>query len=160
MRKILVSACLYGECTRYDGKSSALKNPIFSKWKKRGILVPVCPEVLGGLKTPRPRSEISDGRVLNELGEDVTESFEEGARRTLETAEKHDVVFAVLKQSSPSCGCRQIYDGTFSGSKIPGSGVTAELLLNNGIVVFDENELALADMFYENASRCRGEKHD
>lgn len=154
MKKILVSACLYGECTRYDGKSNLLKNPIFLKWKNMGVLVPVCPEVLGGLKTPRPCSEIKDGKVVNKLGEDVTKQFEDGAKKALEIARENDVVFAVLKQSSPSCGCKKIYDGTFSGKKIPGSGIAAEMLLNNGIVVFDEDDINTAKMVYDHANMC------
>lgn len=157
MNKILVSACLYGECTRYDGANNIIKNPFFLKWKNKGVLVPVCPEVLGGLKTPRPCSEIKNGRVINSLGEDVTESFEKGARSALEIAKKNNVLFAVLKQGSPSCGCKQIYDGSFSGKKISGTGVAARMLLDNGFVVFDENDIAIANMFYMHAEKKHGE---
>ena len=151
MRKILVSACLYGECTRYDGKNNILKNPFFLRWKNMGALIPVCPEVMGGLKTPRPCSEICGERVINEKGEDVTENFEDGARKALDTAKKNNVLFAILKQGSPSCGCKQIYDGSFTGVKKPGTGVAARLLLDNGFVVFDENDIATANLFYMHA---------
>lgn len=159
MKKILVSACLYGECTRYDGKNNILKNPFFLKWKNRGILVSVCPEVLGGLPTPRLCSEICGGRVVNSAGDDVTAEFEKGAQRALEIAKENDVLFAILKQSSPSCGCRFVYDGTFSGKKIPGMGVTAAKLVENGITVFDENDTGIAHMFYTHAAECRGKKN-
>ena len=154
-KKILVSACLYGECTKYDGKNNILKNPFFLKWKNRGELVPVCPEMLGGLKTPRPCSEICGEKVVNTEGADVTENFRKGAEETLKIARENNVLFAILKQGSPSCGCKEIYDGTFSGNKIPGAGVTARMLLDNGIVVFDENDIGVAHLFYTHA----GQKH-
>lgn len=154
-KKILVSACLYGECTKYNGGSNLLKNPLFLKWKNRGELVPVCPEMLGGLKTPRPCSEIQGDKVINVNGEDVTENFNDGAEKTLKIAKENDVLFAILKQGSPSCGCKEVYDGTFSGKKISGTGVTARKLLDNGVVVFDENDLALANLLYTHA----GQKH-
>ncbi len=155
MPKILVSACLYGECTKYDGTNNILKNPFFLRWKNRGELIPVCPEVMGGLPTPRPCSEICGGKVINTLGEDVTEAFNNGAREALDIAKNNNVTFAILKQGSPSCGCKKIHDGTFSGNKISGMGVTARLLTDNGIVVFDEDDIALANLLYTHA----GKKH-
>jgi uncharacterized protein YbbK (DUF523 family) len=155
MPKILVSACLYGECTKYDGTNNILKHPLFMKWKNTGVLVPVCPEVLGGLPTPRPCSEIKDGKVINTEGKDVTEEFNKGAEEALKIARENGVTFAILKQSSPSCGCKKIYDGTFSGNKISGMGVTARLLTDNGIVVFDEDDMSLANLLYTHA----GQKH-
>ena len=155
MPKILVSACLYGECTKYDGTNNILKNPFFLGWKNRGELIPVCPEVMGGLPTPRPCSEICGGKVINTLGEDVTEAFNKGAREALDIAKNNNVTFAILKQGSPSCGCKKIHDGTFSGNKISGMGVTARLLTDNGIVVFDEDDIALANLLYTHA----GKKH-
>lgn len=155
MPKILVSACLYGECTKYDGTNNILKHPLFMKWKNMGVLIPVCPEVLGGLPTPRPCSEIKDGKVINTEGQDVTEEFNKGAEETLKIARENGVTFAILKQSSPSCGCKRIYDGTFSGNKISGMGVTARLLTDNGIVVFDEDDMSLANLLYTHS----GQKH-
>ena len=151
-RKILVSACLYGECTKYNGNSNILKNPFFLKWKNRGVLVPVCPEVMGGLPVPRPCSEICGEKVINSNGDDVTEYFEKGARMTLDIAKKNNVLFAILKQGSPSCGCKEIYDGSFSKKKISGTGITARMLIDNGIVVFDENDIGIAHLFYTHAS--------
>ncbi len=155
MPKILVSACLYGECTKYDGANNILKHPLFMKWKNMGELIPVCPEVLGGLSTPRPCSEIKDGRVINTEGQDVTDNFNRGAEEALKIARENGVTFAILKQSSPSCGCKKIYDGTFSGNKISGMGVTARLLTDNGIVVFDEDDIHLANLLYTHT----GNKH-
>lgn len=155
MPKILVSACLYGECTKYDGTNNLLKHPLFLKWKNRGELISVCPEVLGGLPTPRACSEICGQKVVNSKGEDVTKNFREGAEKTLAIAKENNVLFAILKQSSPSCGCKKIYDGTFSKNKISGLGVTARLLTDNGIVVFDEDDMPLAKLLYDHA----GNKH-
>lgn len=159
MKKILVSACLYGECTRYDGKNNILKHPVFLKWKNIGVLVPVCPEVLGGLPTPRPCSEIKDGKVVNAENADVTPQFELGAQRALEIAKKSGAILAILKQNSPSCGSKNIYDGTFSGRKISGSGICAKLLLESGIPVFDEEDIELANMLWEHANACHGHKN-
>lgn len=155
MPKILVSACLYGECTKYDGTCNLLKHPLFLKWKNMGELIPVCPEVMGGLPTPRPCSEIKDGKVVNTEGQDVTDNFKRGAQEALKIARENGVTFAILKQGSPSCGCKKIYDGTFSGKKISGMGVTARLLTDNGIVVFDEDDMHLANLLYTHA----GNKH-
>lgn len=142
--KILVSACLYGYCCKYDGGNNILKSPVFQILKNTGRLVPVCPEELGGLSTPRIPSEIKDGKVINKEGEDVTAFFEKGAEKTLEIARKEGVRVAILKQGSPSCGSKRICDGTFSGEKIPGEGITALKLIENGIPVFDETEVELA----------------
>ena len=155
MPKILVSACLYGKCTKYDGGNNLLKHPLFLKWKNMGELIPVCPEVMGGLSTPRPCSEIRGDRVVNSEGADVTENFLEGARKSLEIAKENNVVFAILKEGSPSCGCKKICDGTFTGNKISGMGITARLLTESGIVVFDENDMDLARLLHDNA----GNKH-
>ncbi len=148
MKKILVSACLYGYCTRYDGKSNLLRDKTFMEWKNRGLLVPVCPEELGGLSTPRKPSEIKDGRVINSAGEDVTENFESGADKALKIAKENNVLFAILKDGSPSCGCKQIYDGSFTNTKISGSGVCAKHLLENGIVVLSENDMLTAKILF------------
>ena len=160
MPKILVSACLYGECTKYDGTNNILKNPYFLMRKNRCDLIPFCPEVLGGLPVPRPCSEISGNRVINENGEDVTENFEKGAGEALRIAKENGVTIAVLKQGSPSCGCKKICDGTFSGNKISGMGVTARLLTDNGIAVFDEDDLHLAQLLYSHAGKKHTHNHE
>lgn len=148
MKKILVSACLYGYCTRYDGKSNLLRDKTFMEWKNRGLLVPVCPEELGGLSTPRKPSEIKNNRVINSDNEDVTENFEKGADEAVKIAKENNVLFAILKDGSPSCGSTQIYDGTFTGTKISGSGVCAKKLLQNGIVVLSENDMLTAKILF------------
>lgn len=147
-KKILVSACLYGYCCRYDGKSNILKDKTFLDWKNRGLLIPVCPEQLGGMTTPRKPSEIKDGRVIDNTGADVTGFFEKGAAKVLETAKENNVLFAIFKDNSPSCGCKHIYDGSFDKNKIDGSGVCASVLMENGIVVVSEDDMAVAKVLF------------
>lgn len=142
--KILVSACLYGFCCRYDGKSNLLKDKLFMALKNSGRLIPVCAEELGGLSTPRIPSEIKNGKVISKEGKDVTSEFELGAQKALEIAKRNNVRVAILKEGSPSCGSKRINDGTFTGTKISGEGVLARLLIENGIPVFNENEIHLA----------------
>ncbi|MBS6372579.1 MAG: DUF523 domain-containing protein [Lawsonibacter sp.] len=139
--KILVSACLLGVPCRYDGAGKA--EPHIEKLKQRGhTLIPVCPEVLGGLPTPRPPAErLPDGRVVTREGKDVTAEYRSGAEQALALARKQGCVLAVLKERSPSCGRGRIYDGTFSRTLIPGSGVAAQLLEENGIPVYGESQL-------------------
>ena len=136
--KILVSACLLGACCRYDGKS--VPNEDIIALGKKHQLVPVCPEQLGGLPTPREPAEIKDGRVVTRDGRDVTEQFERGAKETVKLAKTLQCDMAVLKERSPSCGCKKIYDGTFSGNTVIGNGVTARMLIQNGICVFGETD--------------------
>ena len=130
---ILVSACLLGTPCRYDGTGKL--EPALERLRAQGhTLVPVCPEVLGGLPTPRPPAERQpDGRV--------TAEYRAGAEKALELARAHGCTLAVLKERSPSCGRGQIYDGTFSHTLIPGSGVAAQLLEEQGIAVYGESRL-------------------
>ena len=142
MKKILVSQCLYGgEPVRYDGKSKEERNTEFLKWKKEGRLVPVCPEVFGGLPIPRTDAQRNGDKVVTRDGIDVTAEYLKGAKEAVRLAEEENVLCAVLKEKSPSCGSSKIYDGTFSGRIIDGEGVTAELLKKAGIRVFSENQL-------------------
>ena len=143
MPKILVSACLYGECTKYNGTNNLLKHPLFLKWKNMGELVSVCPEVLGGLPTPRTPSERVGDKVLMRDGRDVTENYNKGAMIALERAKSFGCTAAILKARSPSCGKGRIYDGSFSGNLTDRDGVTAELLIKNGIKVYTEDEIDL-----------------
>ena len=138
---ILVSRCLLGEPCRYDGRSVPV--PQLEKLRQAGhVLIPVCPEVLGGLPTPRPPAERQpDGRVVNREEEDVTAAYLEGAGRTLALALEAGCTLAVLKAKSPSCGCHEIYDGSFTGRLVPGQGVAAQLLEKSGVRVVDETEL-------------------
>ena len=137
--KILVSACLLGTPCRYDGKSKPKEAVIALKEKYE--LIPVCPEVFGGLSTPRLPCEQKDGRVIRKDGEDQTAFYEKGARITLDLAKKHNCRIAILKEKSPSCSPHQRYDGSFSGKLVDGMGLTALILTENGISVFGEDEI-------------------
>ena len=137
--KILVSACLLGEPCRYDGESKP-NNSVISL-KEKYILIPVCPEVLGGLKTPRIPAEVQGERVVRADGKDVTCEYNKGAQIALDIAKRAGISVAILKSKSPSCGNKQIYDGTFSRCLIDGKGITARLFEKNGIKVIDEQEL-------------------
>lgn len=137
--KILVSACLLGINSRYCG-GGCLNEKIASLLENHN-LIPICPEQLGGLPTPREPDEIRDGKVFEKSGKENTKIFQKGAEETLRLARLLNVDMAILKQNSPSCGSSMIYDGTFSGKKIPGSGITTSLLLKNGIRVISEEEI-------------------
>ena len=132
--KLLVSACLLGENCKYSGGNNY--SPAVAALAEKYELIPVCPEQMGGLPTPRVPSERAGDRVLNREGADVTDAFRLGAEKALETALAHGIKRAVLQERSPSCGCGTIYDGTFSGTLIPGDGVTAELLREHGVEVY------------------------
>ena len=136
--KILISACLLGVCCRYDGASKAY--PGIEQLARQHTLVPVCPEQLGGLPTPRPPAERRDGRVATQSG-DVTEQYRRGAEETMKLCKLFDCEAAVLKERSPSCGHGQVYDGTFSATLTAGDGVTAELLTTHGIPVYGESQI-------------------
>ncbi|MDU9391148.1 DUF523 domain-containing protein [Pseudomonas sp. zfem002] len=147
---VLVSACLLGQPVRYDGRASGHPD-LLRRWQAQGRVVPLCPEVAGGLPTPRPPAEIpggqgaavldGDAQVVTVRGEDVSAQFLAGARQALELVRRHGIRVAVLKSGSPSCGNRLVYDGTFTGSKITGEGVTSALLRREGVLVFSELEL-------------------
>ena len=135
-KPILVSACLLGTPCRYDGSGKA--DARLLKLGAKRQLIPVCPELLGGLPTPRPPAERVGARILDESGADVTSAYLRGAQETLRLARLLGCKTAILKARSPSCGAGQIYDGTFSGTLVPGHGVTAALLAQNGVTVFTE----------------------
>jgi uncharacterized protein YbbK (DUF523 family) len=140
---IIVSACLAGINCKYNGGNNL--NAKIRELVARGKAIPLCPEQMGGLATPRPSAEILSGtgadvldgkaRIINKNREDVTAKFLKGAGQVLEIAKIAGAKKAILKAKSPSCGCGRIYDGTFSGRLIDGNGVTAELLIRNGIGV-------------------------
>ncbi len=135
---ILISACLAGFLCRYDGKEQKLN--IQSK-REDITFIPFCPEIYGGLETPRAPCEIKDGRVIDNKGNDKTQNFNKGALEALKLAKLYDCRYAVLKQNSPSCGFGKIYDGSFSKTLINGNGITADLLSKNGIKIFGESQL-------------------
>ncbi len=134
--RILVSACLLGLRCRYDGQSKS--NERVLRLMEKHELIPVCPEQLGGLPTPRPPAEIRNGRVTNCKGEDVTAQYEKGAAETLRLYDLLHCGCALLKARSPSCGCEEVYDGTFSGTLIAGQGIAAKMLSQNQIIVLSE----------------------
>ncbi len=151
MEKILVSRCLLGQPVRYDGGAHGPLD-LLLRWQAEGRVVPLCPEVFGGLPTPRPPAEIAGGQgarvldgelaVLTVDGVDVSPAFLAGAREALRLCAEHGIRLAVLKARSPSCGNHENYDGSFSGVRVPGEGVTAAALRRAGVRVFNEDELA------------------
>jgi len=137
--KIAVSACLIGISCRYDGKNNTL--PELSELAKKHTLIPICPEQLGGLPTPREPSEITEKGVTTVLGEDVSEAFAKGAEQAIKIVGLTECEAALLKERSPSCGKGVVYDGTFSGKLVPGNGVFARKLLEMGVSVYGESEI-------------------
>lgn len=135
---ILISACLIGEHVKYDGSHNFHK--IARELYDTGRAIPVCPEVLGGMSTPRVPSEIVGEKVVSKTGIDVSSYFQKGAEKTLEIAKQNNIKIAVLQARSPSCGSSQIYDGTFQGNLIDGQGMTTRLLQKHGIKVMTIDE--------------------
>lgn len=134
---ILVSACLLGVNCKYNGFNNEAEKLI--KHMQNVVFVPICPEQLGGLTTPRPPAEIQDEtKVINNQGLDVTKQFVVGAEETLRIAKLYDCKYAILKERSPSCGSTHVYDGSFQGKIRPGMGMAARLLEQNGIKVYSE----------------------
>jgi uncharacterized protein YbbK (DUF523 family) len=167
MEKILVSACLLGERVRYDGAESKIDNQIFDEWHREGRLIPVCPEMAGGLPSPRPAAEIfcGDGaavlagmnQVVDIRGRDVTNYFLQGAAIAVQLVRQHHIKLAILKDGSPSCGSNTIYDGSFTGTKIPGQGITTLMLEQQGVRVFAETEINSAAQWLERLERARAQ---
>jgi len=150
MQKVLVSSCLLGEPVRYDGSAATCRHPVLVRWQEEGRIVPCCPELEGGLGTPRSPVELLGGageavlggvsKAIGRDGEDVTSAFIAGARATLALCQHLGIRLAVLKERSPSCGSTRIHDGTFAGRLLPGQGVTAALLRQHGIQVLSEGQ--------------------
>jgi uncharacterized protein YbbK (DUF523 family) len=162
MTKILISACLLGEPVRYDGKSFTIDHPLIKQWQAQQRLVSFCPEVAGGLPTPRDAAEIivrtvpklstydlvgghgvlnNSASVQTQAGVDVSAAFIKGAQIALNLCLQKNIRFALLSARSPSCGNQKIYNGLFNKTLIEGMGVTAALLKTNGIGVFNQNEI-------------------
>ena len=137
--KIAVSACLLGKNCKYNGGNNYSKK--VSDYIKGHEAVPVCPEVLGGLSTPREPAEIVNGRVSHKDGTSVDKEFRQGAETALRIVKEQQIDLVILQARSPSCGVNTIYDGSFSGKIIPGQGVFAELLKKSGIKVIDAEDL-------------------
>lgn len=136
---ILISACLMGINCRYNGKSEIVKELV--ELKNKYNLIPVCPEIYGGLKTPRDPAERVNDKVLTNNGEDVTYNYAKGAEEILKLAKFYDCKYAILKERSPSCGFGIVYDGTFSKTTIEGNGVTSDLLTKNGVKIIGESKV-------------------
>ncbi|WP_163831802.1 DUF523 domain-containing protein [Spartinivicinus ruber] len=170
-QKVLISSCLLGEKVRYNGSDCLASHSIITEWQRQGVIVAFCPEVAGGLSIPRSPAEILRGtgkniwnntavtinnkvateeeilakaEVVTNEGAIVTEAFKIGAEQCLTLAQQYQIQLAVLKANSPSCGNEAIYDGRFSGQLRPGEGVTAALLVQHGIKVFNELQLEQA----------------
>ena len=139
MEKILISACLVGDNVKYDGTNN--RSPLIDELLKYFELIPFCPEVEGGLSIPRDKSERLNDRVISEKGRDVTRQFSFGAEMAYNICLYLGIKVAILKETSPSCGVHEIYDGRFTHKKIMGKGYTTEYLLNKGIKVISENEI-------------------
>ncbi len=154
-KNILISTCLLGNPVRYNGTGKRIQHPLITKWQSENRLIPVCPELAGGLSTPRAAAEIwqYDGndvinghaRVINNEGKDVTDPFLLGAQKALAIAIEKHCAFAILTERSPSCGSHFIYDGSFTGNTVKGMGVTSALLEKNGIQVFNQHQLEEID---------------
>lgn len=136
---ILISACFLGLFCRYNKKAIHLNH--LKELMEKYHLVPICPEIMGGMGIPRSPAERKGNKVVNSLGHDVTKYFERGAREALKLARLYNCKYAILKEDSPSCGYGRIYDGTFSGTFIIGNGVTAELLSENGLTILGESQV-------------------
>lgn len=140
--KILISACLLGMPVRYDGQSKGVVSHWLQGLGAEGRLLPFCPEVAGGLPTPRPPAERQGERVITQGGEDVTTEFLRGAQLALALCQREGIRLALLKEGSPSCGSGRIYNGQFTGVSMAGEGCTTALLRRHGIDVFSEDQLA------------------
>lgn len=158
MELVLVSSCLLGSPVRYDGTHKRPNSTVLQLWMTEGRVVSVCPEVAGGLPVPRHPAEITAGsggdavlaglaKVIDSGASDITAEFTSGARYALQQARTHHIRMAVLKEGSPSCGARFIYDGTFSGARVRQRGVTAAILENAGVRVFSEEQLEEASEY-------------
>lgn len=154
MKKILISACLFGENVRYDGgNNSIMTDPFLQKLHQENRLIPVCPEELGGLPTPRVPVEIKEAKAINQDGVDKTKEFEAGAEKIAQIAMDESIGIALLKARSPSCGKSRIYDGSFSKKLIKGDGFSAKKLEMQGIKVFSEENLDQLEFFLEKSDK-------
>ena len=137
--KILVSACLLGRNCKYSGGNN--RNEAVIRYLQDKEYIPVCPEVEAGMPVPRPPVEIRDGRVVSIEGKDLDAVYRKGVSKVMEILEKEDIGLAILKAKSPTCGVHEIYDGTFTGKKIPGQGLLAQALQEAGIPIVDEKDI-------------------
>lgn len=139
MEKILISACLVGDNTKYNGGNNL--HPLIDQLLLKYDLVPFCGEQQGGLGTPRRPSEIINGKVINDRGKDMTSHYIDGAKKALAICQYLNIHIAILKENSPMCGVNNIYDGTFTNKKINGQGILTQLLIKNNIKVYNEDNI-------------------
>ena len=137
--KIAVSACLLGHNCKYSGGNNRSQKVL--DYIEGHEVIPVCPEVTGGMPTPRVPVELKDSKAINRDGEDVTEFFQRGVEKTMEKLDGQNIDLAILQPRSPSCGCKQIYDGTFSKTLIEGKGMFAQALAETGIPMLDGDDV-------------------
>ena len=143
MRNVLISACLLGVDCKYNGSNNKLDDEIIHSLKEKYNLIPVCPEIMGGMPTPRNPIEIKDGKVFDYDGEEFTKEFEKGSEEVLKLAKLYNSSIAILKENSPSCGSNYIYDGTFNHQKIKGMGIAAHKLSKENIKLFSEENVKI-----------------
>lgn len=141
MEHLLISACLLGFECKYSGGSNALDAAALAALRERFRLIPVCPESAGGLPTPRAPSERQGEKVVSKLGQDVTGEYRKGADTALYLARRYGCTRALLKERSPSCGSGAIYDGSFTGTLVPGDGTAAQALKAHGLKIYGEGDL-------------------
>lgn len=150
MNNILISACLLGHSVRYDGNHSLIEHPLIKQWQQQNRLIPLCPEVEGGLPIPRAPAEIiNPSLILNTDNKDVTQAFILGAQKALQTARDNHCTVAILTERSPSCGSNEIYDGRFNRTTKRGMGITTALLEQHGITVFNQYNLEAAEEYLQ-----------
>lgn len=142
MKKILVSRCLYeADMEGYEGEGRAVTDVRFKTLKERGLLVPVCPESLGGKEISGVDAQIKDGKVISAAGKDITKQYISGSEKAAEYAVRNGFICAILRDTSPMCGSTKVYDGTFTGTLVEGEGFAAERIRKAGIPVFTEDQL-------------------
>lgn len=143
MQNVLISACLLGVDCKYNGSNNKLDDETINSLKEKFNLIPVCPEIMGGMPTPRNPIEITDGKVFDYDGGEFTKEFEKGSEEVLKLAKLYDTTIAILKENSPSCGSNYIYDGTFNHQKIKGKGIAALKLSKENIKLFTEENVKI-----------------
>ncbi|MDU5368670.1 MAG: DUF523 domain-containing protein [Finegoldia magna] len=143
MQNVLISACLLGVDCKYNGSNNKLDDEIIHSLKEKYNLIPVCPEIMGGMPTPRNPVEITDGKVFDNDGVEFTKEFEKGSEEVVKLAKLYDTTIAILKENSPSCGSNYIYDGTFNHQKIKGMGIAAHKLSKENIKLFSEENVKI-----------------
>ncbi|PHR83673.1 MAG: hypothetical protein COA59_11315 [Colwellia sp.] len=151
--KILISRCFLGDNVRYNSEVLTFVHPLITLWRQQKRFITICPEVSGGLFVPREAAEIQQGsnEVITKSGINVSAQFNFGAQQALILCQQHNVRFALLKESSPSCGSTLIYDGLFSNNKVLGQGVTSQLLVQHDIKVFSENTIEILEKLLDKA---------